>query len=895
MKNRLVFGIIVFAVMTVMLLCKVDAEEDEGWLSHYQPTPGAEILDYIETQELFASLADKTLLAASGAGAWEGRLNVDASGGFEGYYYDADAGDEIIYEVSFSGNFAANAEVHDNTYWLWVQDLTTAQVPGTEAKSVYGDRIVYTDPPFEKDTFMVLTLIRTPAEKIPETVRDEIGGTFGEWDDYSRFVTLTRQKDGWGFFADGYESNRQEFEPIATAVPAATPTPAPDYQPVKKKLLPNGNMYYDFGLIAFEVPADCYFGMAQATGSGTDSKVTCFLRMPYRPEYENSLRKAFPLNEDVQGLPLTIANIYTLFYNKDEDVESIAWNAHEGKGYEFGVAEVAGHKAHWARDAEGAAKVNRGYITTEYLVPLSGNRILQFLVVDYDDGTLKEETELFLNTLEIRDALAVMPQAGETTPEPEQPAPGPEATTGTEDPFDASPYITYLDNGNIHFDDGVIAFDAPPTVRLYKTMGNPGVSIWLHSRFDDSRANDSGNVGIGTISVSTFNSYERLYEEENLNAERVAWLFYQSNKDVQDATEPAVTEVAGRPAYYVRHYYDQINTIFCQLGDKLLTVSQVNLDDDEVVTVYDLIMNTLVVRDGADQLENMVDEHHSPSEDPAGPGEEITYEDNGNGTFTEVRPAPAPEPEPASEPETAPEPEPEPEPKLTGKEEIPAGEWVDCWMGGGDAMGEMVTWLKEDGSLWMKVFFQRTFEIEAELKPLDWNRRSFETEYGHYSGVVTWVNERELTFAITGGMSMEDDESEWYYLFKDREYSFSPVDYNDLWYEAPAEGPEDDGDWLGNWTTLGTDMKSTIRIIRGMQGNFIMQLTFSNGYMIAGELEQADSRRMDFNTEEFSAILTLNRKHRMILLTDAGSMNDAANEALDAFHYIIEYSPEVYE
>ena len=90
-------------------------------------------------------------------------------------------------------------------------------------------------------------------------------------------------------------------------------------------------------------------------------------------------------------------------------------------------------------------------------------------------------------------------------------------------------------------------------------------------------------------------------------------------------------------------------------------------------------------------------------------------------------------------------------------------------------------------------------------------------------------------------------------------------------------------------------MKSTIRIIRGMQGNFIMQLTFSNGYMIAGELEQADSRRMDFNTEEFSAILTLNRKHRMILLTDAGSMNDAANEALDAFHYIIEYSPEVYE
>ena len=46
---------------------------------------------------------------------------------------------------------------------------------------------------------------------------------------------------------------------------------------------------------------------------------------------------------------------------------------------------------------------------------------------------------------------------------------------------------------------------------------------------------------------------------------------------------------------------------------------------------------------------------------------------------------------------------------------------------------------------------------------------------------------------------------------------------------------------------------------------------------------------MDFDSEDFGAILTLNRKHRAILLTDAGSMNDDANEALDTFHYVIEY------
>ncbi len=58
---------------------------------------------------------------------------------------------------------------------------------------------------------------------------------------------------------------------------------------------------------------------------------------------------------------------------------------------------------------------------------------------------------------------------------------------------------------------------------------------------------------------------------------------------------------------------------------------------------------------------------------------------------------------------------------------------------------------------------------------------------------------------------------------------------------------------------------------------------------MTGGLEQVDGRRMDFDGEDFGAILTLNRKHRTILLTDAGSMNDAANDALDAFHYVIEY------
>ena len=280
---------------------------------------------------------------------------------------------------------------------------------------------------------------------------------------------------------------------------------------------------------------------------------------------------------------------------------------------------------------------------------------------------------------------------------------------------------------------------------------------------------------------------------------------------------------------------------------------------------------------------------------------ETPAEENREADVNEPEPESEPEPEIAAEPEPEVTAEPETDPEITAESEpepeteqewTDNAEWTGYWMSGGDEQGEMVTTVDENGALRMKAMFMRTFDIEAELKRQDNTHCTFETEYGHYSGVVTRISDRELHFAITGGMSMEDDENEWYYLFKDRDYTFEPADYADLWYEEPADGPEDDNDWTGNWTAHGEGMTSGIRIIRGVQGNFIIQLTFSNGYMIAGELERVDSRRMDFDAEDFGAVLTLNRKHRTILMTDLGSMDEAASEALDAFHYILEFVPE---
>ena len=215
--------------------------------------------------------------------------------------------------------------------------------------------------------------------------------------------------------------------------------------------------------------------------------------------------------------------------------------------------------------------------------------------------------------------------------------------------------------------------------------------------------------------------------------------------------------------------------------------------------------------------------------------------------------------------------------------------WTGFWMTGGEDKGEMAVTSGSDGTLHMKVFFLRTFDLEADLKRTDSSRCSFETAYGHYTGTLTRNEDGTLLFAITGGMSMEDDENELYYFFRDQEYAFRKADYYELWYELPAEEPEDDADWEGEWNAGEGDLTSRLRIIRGAQGSCVLQLSFSTGFVITGPLEQTDSRTMDFYTDSFSAMLTLNRKKHAILMSEIGSTSDDVYRWLDDAGSVIEY------
>ena len=186
-----------------------------------------------EQQRVFSILSGLEWHSSSGAGAWEGRLWIDGQGGFIGSYYDADA--EEVYKVSFSGTLGGLHRISRTAYRLTVVSAATIQTPGDSAEGDDGERIIYLDTVFPAGSELILTFPGTPTEEIPETVRGLIGGTYWEWDDYSRFYTLSRAEDGWGFFAENTGTSplnpddlpgiAGEDNPVITAVPDITPSP----------------------------------------------------------------------------------------------------------------------------------------------------------------------------------------------------------------------------------------------------------------------------------------------------------------------------------------------------------------------------------------------------------------------------------------------------------------------------------------------------------------------------------------------------------------------------------------------------------------------------------------------------------------------------------------------
>ena len=183
--------------------------------------------------------------------------------------------------------------------------------------------------------------------------------------------------------------------------------PVSDELPDYSTLLSNGDLLFDYGLVAFESPGDTEPMVAKMNEDGVSS----FIRAPYQDEYRDILQRIFPeaSEEELRERTLTIANIFTTVLDGDQDAETVAWNRYDSPDYERGFVMIAGRTARMIRSRDNAGLP---YVTTEYDIPLSGNRILSILIPVYEDGTLEDVQKLFLETLDIRDSLYAEPPAG---------------------------------------------------------------------------------------------------------------------------------------------------------------------------------------------------------------------------------------------------------------------------------------------------------------------------------------------------------------------------------------------------------------------------------------------------------------------------------------------------
>ena len=104
--------------------------------------------------------------------------------------------------------------------------------------------------------------------------------------------------------------------------------------------------------------------------------------------------------------------------------------------------------------------------------------------------------------------------------------------------------------------------------------------------------------------------------------------------------------------------------------------------------------------------------------------------------------------------------------------------------------------------------------------------------------------------------------------------------------QAPQQ-PDDPGevDWIGHWLILGGDYESHIIITRGVLGDLDTQISFDNRYFFNGALDGVGDDLMEFYTDDFNALLLLDRQKRTITMSDIGAMVDEVNDWLDVFHF----------
>ncbi len=910
------------------------------------PSDETVILDDAEAHRLLNTLSEFTLTASAGAGAWEGLLNVDADGGFSGYYYDADAGDEVIYEVSFSGFFNPAIEKVGNTYWFWVEEMNTREVPGSTAVSVYGDRVEYTDPPFFDREYMILTLPGTPNADIPETVQGEIGGTTGEWDDFSGYYTLTRWEDGWGFFADASSPERIRPERVPTVsdpVPPqrADPTlPVYDMNQYYAYSKPGGSFSYQWGSSMFMHEAQIYNADLAMLGGVLswaiedertvdisalfaelgirDGKYLCYNFDDNRKgtRYKTWSTKdddaAFALGRKVlsMGQKDDTTVIFVIgrgtmkghtrealdadFLHKGNGPDTVAgrkvyqsisgfaeamWQALEDylnnnpvetphvkflvTGHSLGGA-MANCLGAWLTDGLGSTSWLPTGLTQEDIYVYTYGAIK---VMDREDS-VSDGFENIHNIYNEHDTFG--PKGGMRKFGVSLPG----AKFGHTDEFslqkkekvgetlnhEMPTYLTAVDSKSkmIHCGstDAYQRRVSEETLKARESLA-PGDRVFELLSRQKLVASDSIGHMNGELTVTPngrFTGY--LYENDEPGiyvstfsgtfSEYVEWqgdtacLLTVGGISSEDEEIPGAVSSTGRSVIFTNPPFDE--------GARLLLTMPGTPDGDIPYTVKS-------------EIGSLYDRYSDYSRYYT-----LTREDNGFGFFAD---------------ETA------PETRSVERVEIICPDlnspWTGYWKTDEDIPSEMIITPADDKTLKIRMFFLRDFELEAAVRPVSDLSMRFSIGDGEYRGVIARMDDGSLKLTFNGGTMLEEDESEIQYYFNHTRFLFRPVTQADLWYDESGAVPSH-ADWLGEWTAGN----SVIRITDG-GGSLNLEFRLDGSHAFSGPLEEYSEDTLDFYTDEFGCMLTLNMKHRAILAHEIWAYDDSLNSWLDENGIIQEF------
>lgn len=897
--------------------------------------------------ELFNTLCWYTLTASSGAGGWEGWLKIENDGVFNGYYYDTD--DSVTYEVSFSGEFlpTATEKRGETVYALWVESLETDNVPGTEAESNYGDRIVYDDAPFGAGEYLLLTLPGTPADEIPETVRAEIGGTWNEWDDYSRFFTLTRE-DGWGFFADSTRSAKP-------SQPDPTRPPVPD-GPMDGEILIDDDLWTLCVTGKDRVYGQPYYTLRMRNKSSMNLSLTIRGQVRYydirtfdmrhedisKSEYGSDfVTLKLPMGCDITWQMFIQANGLELDQLDDLRMVDLWCQLDDTDAH---TPDILREYQHVHIDWDDRVTLDDLLTPRSLISPqeISGDPSLISIKA--------QGTYLFANGQECilcqvtnhSDALLSVSAAG------------------TIRDYTTDFFFEPSCNGKPYAPESVLRMK-DGTVR--RTKIQPGETVPMFVTYKDETGRN-----VKDITDASFVLFVTTPAAEK-SSSRTVWryacyLHFDPAPAVQTAAPTPTPELLpknvtrlpnGNLRYdnglisfeYTSQIYPSVmkaegETVIVLFAppyqDKMFTY-QVFVPELDRLMTYTELLNMKLSPAGASELADQQIAKWREYEEKYDPNVRerafVTVSGRKAVRYRTIRTVPSTDPRPSdyilwlsdgvlwlrvyehptddlqaairlflntlevrnavdtwvsedgspsvTQPPATPAPTDTPAPTTAPAPAADLSPWIGYWKTHDDSYAEMIITDNGDGTLQARAMFLAAGDTDAVLRPEADGSMRFESRYGNLTGSMIRGADGTLRLAITGGYTMEDDEATEYQGYYARGFVYYPAAYEEMWYQTPEDAASTEDDWIGTWTAQGGEGEFTLSIGR-KAGGLGVEITLGR-YHFSGMADLAGDTVMAMYDDDFNCLLLLNRKLQQIAMMEVGSSIDEVYDLVGNPYY----------